>query len=116
MTPGLVNFVCPQGSTFRRTITYKIEEVPVDLSGYSARLQVRKAHYSDDVIVAISSGSIGGITLGGSAGTIDILINAEVTAGFPSGTHVYDLEVISSSQYVDRLIEGNFVVTPEVTR
>jgi Na+/serine symporter len=114
MTPGLVNFVCPQGSTFRRTLTYTLDEVPVDLSGYSSRLQIREAYYSTDPIVSLVSGS--GITMGGSAGTIDILISASVTSEFPTGTHVYDLEIVSPSNIVDRLIEGTFNVTPEVTR
>lgn len=114
MTPGQVNFLCPQGSTFRKTITYKIEDVPVNLTGYSSRLQVREAHYSTTTIVSLTSAS--GITLGGSAGTIDILISDEVTKDFPAGTWVYDLEVESSGGITDRLIEGNFVVTPEVTR
>jgi hypothetical protein len=114
MTPGLVNFVCPQGSTFRRTLTYTLDEVPVNLSGYSSRLQVREAYYSTDPLVSLVSGS--GITMGGSAGTIDILISASVTSQFPTGTHVYDLEIISPSNIVDRLIEGTFNVTPEVTR
>jgi Na+/serine symporter len=114
MTPGLVNFVCPQGSTFRRTLTYTLDEVPVNLAGYSSRLQVREAYYSTDPLVSLVSGS--GITMGGSAGTIDILISASVTSQFPTGTHVYDLEIISPSNIVDRLIEGTFNVTPEVTR
>lgn len=115
MTPGLVNFVCPQGSTFRRTLTYTLDEVPVDLSGYSSRLQVREYYYSTDPVVSLISGS-GGITMGGSAGTIDILISASTTSVFPTGTHVYDLEIVSPSDIVDRLIEGTFNVTPEVTR
>jgi hypothetical protein len=114
MTPGLVNFVCPQGSTFRRTLTYTLDELPVDLTGYSSRLQVREAYYSEDPIVSLVSGS--GITVGGSAGTIDILISASVTSEFPTGTHVYDLEIVSPSNIVDRLIEGTFNVTPEVTK
>jgi hypothetical protein len=114
MTPGLVNFVCPQGSTFRRTLTYTLDEVPVDLTGYSSRLQVREAYYSEDPVVSLVSGS--GITIGGSAGTIDILISASATSTFPTGTHVYDLEIISPSNIVDRLVEGTFNVTPEVTR
>lgn len=114
MTPGLVNFVCPQGSTFRRTLTYTLDEVPVNLTGYSSRLQVREAYYSEDPIVSLVSGS--GITMGGSAGTIDILISASVTSSFPTGVHVYDLEIVSPSNLVDRLIEGTFNVTPEVTR
>jgi hypothetical protein len=114
MTPGLVNFVCPQGSTFRRTLTYTLDELPVDLTGYSSRLQVREAYYSEDPIVSLVSGS--GITVGGSAGTINILISASVTSEFPTGTHVYDLEIVSPSNIVDRLIEGTFNVTPEVTK
>jgi hypothetical protein len=114
MTPGLVNFVCPQGSTFRRTLTYTLDDLPVDLSGYSSRLQVRQAYYSDNPIVSLVSGS--GITIGGSAGTIDIFIAASATSNFPAGNHVYDLEIVSPSNIVDRLIEGTFNVTPEVTR
>jgi hypothetical protein len=114
MTPGLVNFVCPQGSTFRRTLTYSLDEIPVDLTGYSSRLQVREAYYSENPIISLVSGS--GITIGGSAGTIDIFISASVTSELPTGTHVYDLEIVSPSDIVDRLIEGTFNVTPEVTR
>jgi len=115
MTPGQVNFLCPQGSTFRRTITYTIDDIPVDLSGYSSRLQVRQNYYSTDTILDIATSS-SAITLGGSAGTVSILVDADTTAEFPPGTWLYDLEVESSGGVVDRLIEGNFVVTPEVTR
>jgi hypothetical protein len=114
MTPGRLNFTCPQGSTFRRTITYKIDEIPVDLSGYEGRLQVRETHDSTEYIVSLTNGN--GITMGASAGTIDIFITDEVTADFITGDHVYDLEIESSGGITDRLIEGRFNVTPEVTR
>jgi hypothetical protein len=114
MTPGRLNFTCPQGSTFRKTLTYKIDEVPVNLSGYSARMQVRETHDASDYIVYLTETS--GITLGGSAGTIDILIADSTTANFITGDHVYDLEIESSGGITDRLIEGRFNVTPEVTR
>jgi len=114
MTPGRYNFTCPQGSTFQSTITYKIDDVPVDLSGYSSRLQVRETHETTDYIVSLTSND--GLTMGGSAGTIDILISAEDTTNFITGDHVYDLEIISPSNTVNRLIEGRFNVTPEVTR
>jgi hypothetical protein len=114
MTPGKVNFLCPQGSTFNRRLTYKIDDVPVNLSGYSSRLQVRETHYAEETIVALTSGS--GITLGGSAGTIDLLISASTTAAFNAGNFVYDLEIQSTNGTIDRLIEGSFIVTPEVTR
>ena len=114
MTPGRLNFTCPQGSTFQRTVTYKIEDVPVNLTGYSGRLQVRETHDATDYIVSLTNGS--GITMGGSAGTIDILIADNVTANFITGDHVYDLEIESLNGTTTRLIEGRFNVTPEVTR
>lgn len=115
MTPGLVNFVCPQGSTFKRTLLYTIDDVPVDLSGYTARLQVREAYYSTDPLLTLAtSGS--GITISGSSGSIALYVSNTTTAALPAGTHVYDLELINTSLEVDRLIEGNWTVTPEVTR
>lgn len=113
MTPGKLNLLCPQGSTFARTLTYKVDNEPVDLTGYSVRLQVREYHYSDDFIVSLTDSS--GITLGGSAGTIDILVAASATQEFVSGDYVYDLELVAGGT-VTRLIEGKFTVTPEVTR
>jgi hypothetical protein len=114
MTPGKVNFLCPQGSTFNRRLTYKINDVPVNLNGYISRLQVRETHYAQDTIVALTSGN--GITLGGSAGTIDVLMAASATALFDAGNFVYDLELESTDGTVNRLVEGSFIVTPEVTR
>lgn len=113
MTPGKVNFVCPQGSTFTRTLTYKINDAPVNLTGYNARLQVREYHYSDDFIASLTDTS--GITMGGSAGTITVSMAASATENFVSGDYVYDLEIVTGGT-VTRLIEGKFTVTPEVTR
>lgn len=113
MTPGKVNFICPQGSTFSRALTYKVDNSPVDLTGYSARLQIREYHYSDEFIANLTD--LAGITLGGSAGTINVLIAASATQEFVPGSYVYDLELVAGGT-VTRLIEGKFSVTPEVTR
>lgn len=115
MTPGRFNFTCPQGSTFNPTLTWKIDNAPVDITGYSARLQVRETHDSDEYIINLTNLN-GGITLGGSAGTIDLYISASDTSAALPGDHVYDLEMISSNSTVSRLIEGRFNITPEVTR
>lgn len=116
MTPGKLNFVCPQGSTFSRTLTYKLDDDPVNLTGYNARLQVREFHYSNDYILGIDSfSSSANIYTGGSAGTININIDAGTTKEFVPGNYVYDLEIYTTSN-VYRLIEGKFTVTAEVTR
>lgn len=116
MNPGKLNFICPQGSTFSRTLTYKLDDDPVDLTGYNARLQIREFHYSDNFILGIdSSSSSANIYTGGSAGTIDIYIDPDTTEDFVPGSYVYDLEIYTSSN-VYRLVEGTFKITAEVTR
>lgn len=114
MNPGKYNMICPQGTTFAKQLTYSIDSVPVDLTGYTARMQVREKHVSKTSIVNINTEN-GGIVLGGEDGTIDLYISNEVTSLFVAKDYVYDLELISSEN-VYRLIEGKFIVTPEVTR
>jgi hypothetical protein len=116
MIPGKLNLVCPQGSTFSRTLTYKIDEDPVNLTGYHARLQIREFNYSQNFVLGLdSSQSLNNIYTGGSAGTIDINIQPVITKDFVPGNYVYDLEIYTSSN-VYRLIQGKFTVTSEVTR
>lgn len=114
MTPGKYNMICPQGATFSKQLTYTIDSVPVDLDTYTARMQVREKYTSKTAIITLTTENEG-IVLGGENGTIDIYISDESTANFTAKDYVYDLELISSGN-VYRLIEGKFIVTPEVTR
>lgn len=106
--------VCPQGSTILKQITYTIDDVPVNLTGYTARMQVRESHASPVVVLELTTEN-GRITLGGAAGTIDIDIEYTATTDIKPKKYVYDLELVYSTN-VYRLIEGDFIVTPEVTR
>lgn len=115
MKPGKYNFVCPQGATFSKQLTWEIDDIPVDLTTYTARMQVREKYTSPSAIVNLTTEN-GGITLGGDEGTIDIEISALTTSGIIAKEYVYDLELVTSSSVVTRLIEGKFIVTPEVTR
>ena len=115
MTPGKYNMVCPQGSTFNQQLTYTIEEVPVDLTGYSARMQVREKHTSTRAVFDLTTEN-GGLTTGGAAGTIIIFISSTDTSEASAKDYVYDIELESSGGDVTRLLEGKFMLTPEVTR
>jgi len=115
MVPGKYNIVCPQGSTFVKQIIYTIDDVPVNLAGFTARMQVRESYSSENFILEITTEN-GGITLGGALGTIDMFISDTVTQAIRAKEYVYDLELVSSGLQVSRLIEGKFLVTPEVTR
>jgi len=115
VTPGQVNFLCPQGSTFSKQITYKIEDEPINLTGYAARMQVRENYYSPDALLDLSSPS-NGLTIDPINGIINILVSNEDTSSLPPGNFLYDLELESEGGTVSRIIEGSFIVTPEVTR
>lgn len=114
MNPGQYNFLCPKGTTFSKSVVYKVNKFAVNLTGYSARMQVRETLTSPSTLVSLSTGG-SGMTVN-AAGTITMTINAATTAGLPIGTHVYDLEIESAGGVVTRLLEGKFKVTGEVTR
>jgi hypothetical protein len=114
MIPGKYNMICPQGSTFSQNLTWLVNEIPVNLTGFAARMQVREKHTSPTTVLSLVSPTH--ITLGASAGTIDINVSASATSDIVPKDYVYDLEMISSSNIVSRIIEGKFIVTPEVTR
>jgi len=115
MIPGKYNITCPQGSTLDQQLTYSINDVDVDLTGYSARMQVREKHTSATTKLSLTNTN-GGLVLGGVAGTIRIVVSAAQSADLVPKEYVYDLEIVSSGSIVTRLIEGKFIVTPEVTR
>lgn len=114
ITPGIYKIVCPQGVTFDRTFTTHIDGVLANWSGYTAAMQVRETYDSTATVVSLTNGS--GITLGGTAGTLQVVISSTVTAGVAEGNYVYDIELTSNGGVVSRLLQGDFIVTPEVTR
>ena len=115
MAAGTLDFTIEQGATFNLLLTWKIDTVPVNLTGYTARLQARVDVEDSEVIVSLTT-SNGGITLGGSAGTISLDQTATQTTLLPAGTYVYDLELISTNSTVTRLVQGELLISPEVTR
>lgn len=110
-----VNWTAGQGETWSLSLTWKQSTgTPVDLTGYTARMQARETYGASSTVLSLTSGS--GITLGGTAGTIAISVPASTTAAIGAATYVWDLEVVSGGSAVTRLVQGNLIVTPEVTR
>lgn len=115
MSAGLYKIECEQGATFQLPLVWRqANGQPVDLTGWTAKMDVRKTKQSPTVLVELSTEN-GRITLGGTAGTVELEIPATITAGFEAGAYVYDLDLMNEST-VYRLIEGSFVVDGEVTR
>jgi hypothetical protein len=111
---GAYNFTIEQGATFNLLMTWRIDNVAVNLTGYTARLQARIDVDETDTILSLTTGA--GITLGGAAGTISLDQTATQTAVLPKGEYVYDLELQSSGGIVTRLLQGELNISAEVTR
>ncbi|CAM5591887.1 hypothetical protein [Rhodanobacter lindaniclasticus] len=87
---------------------------PVDLGGYTARMQVRASVAAADVLLELTTEN-GGITLD-SDGTVTLQASATATAAMAWTRGVYDLELVDGGGVVTRLAAGSVEVSREVTR
>jgi hypothetical protein len=115
MAAGTLDFTIEQGATFNLLLTWKIDDVPVNITNWTARLQARVDVEDAEVILSLTTAN-GGITLGGALGTISLDQTATQTALLPAGGYIYDLEMISGVGAVTRLVQGELNISPEVTR
>ncbi len=119
MAASKIKLLIKQGATFRKRLTWKTGSpaAAVNLTGYTARMQIRK-DIADALPVAELTTENGGITLGGAAGTIDFYLSDTVTAAYTWEDGVLDLELVAPGTGGDviRLVEGTAAVSREVTR
>jgi hypothetical protein len=115
MAATTYDILIEQGATYSQVITYKEAGVAVNLTGYTARMQVRATLESASTLVELTTAN-SRIALGGTAGTITLTISATDTAALTSGRGVYDLELVSGSGIVTRLLQGVATISRNVTR
>jgi hypothetical protein len=113
---GTYNITADQGATFTRQLTWKDSAgSAVNLTGYTARMQLRQSIDASGAAVLSLTTENNRIVLGGTAGTIDLSVTATTMETVSPYTYVYDLELITGS-VVTRLVQGTFEVRGEVTR
>lgn len=102
-----------RGAPFVVLLHWTSAGVPVDLSGWSALLQVRDS--SGAVLVELSDGA--GITLGGDGpGTVRVEFDGLATASLPvRQALVYDLRLEEPGGSAVYLVEGPVAVRDPVT-
>lgn len=113
INPATYNITAYQGATYDLSMTWRIGGTAVNLTGYTAAMQVKENASSTASVLSLTNGS--GITLGGTAGTIAISVSATTMGSATPGNYVYDLELNSGGQ-VTRLIQGGFAIQAEVTK
>jgi hypothetical protein len=116
MSAGKKDFIIEQGATFSKVLTWKDSAgAAINLTGYTARMHVRTDIDAATPFLQLTTEN-SRIALGGVAGTITLTISATDTAAITNTSGVYDLELVSGAGVVTRLLEGNIIITKEVTR
>ena len=114
MAAGTYNITIEQGAKWSRVLTVATDAEPWDLTGWDARMQIRKK-VGGDLYAELTVGD--GITLGGDEGTITLTLGATTTAALTFSQGRYDLELIPPAGEDDalRLLQGVVILSKEVT-
>lgn len=141
MVPATKNWIIPLGTDWERSIVLKQtvagELVPIDLTGYSARMQIRAkaggtllCDLTEDNSRIVIEPEAGRVTMripdavSGAILTAGLPIKTVVESRDPHGrdsikgtgpTAVYDLELVSAGGDVQRPIQGETCLTLQVT-
>lgn len=104
------NLVVDQGTDYSTTIEITDDnDLPVDLTGYTANASFRKTFSSCTAVsfTASVNSALGVITLG---------LPANSTLNIEAGRFVYDVALVNGLGVHSRVVEGILTVTPSVTR
>lgn len=105
-----VNLVVDQGADFLIALDVTdLNDIPVELSSFTASAQMRKT-YTSATYTAFEA------SINTTSESIILELSSAQTANLTSGRYVYDVVLTSSNNVVSRIVEGIVTVTPRVTR
>lgn len=109
-----IDIVLYQGKTVNFEVIWG-GATPIDVTGYSAKLQARTSAAAASPMVTFQSPS-SGITVGTTDGKFTISMTATATAALTAAVGIYDFEIISPAGAVYLVMSGKFKIEAEVTR
>jgi hypothetical protein len=107
---GKYNIVAEQGATFNLNFRVETDGTPWNLTGYTFAMQVRRSTSATTTLLNLTTATMT------SVGNVSATVSAATMTGVPAGRWVYDIELTSPGNEVTRILEGRFIVTPEVTQ
>jgi hypothetical protein len=113
---GQKNFEVDQNATFSFQVQYTEDDkvTAIDLSGATAKMQVRDTKGGTKLAVTLTSPS-GGITIDGPTGTLNIKMTPTQTNKLFYPKSSYDVMVIDSNGNKIKLLEGFLTLNRSVT-
>ena len=107
---SISNIFIDQGTDFSITVDVtQADGAPLNLTGYSAAAQIRKTYGSSNVSAVFTT------SISAAAGQVTLSLTDTQTSVLTAGRYVYDLNITSGST-TTRVVEGQAIITPGVTR
>jgi len=112
---GQKNFEVDQNATFSFVVEYKDDNGnAIDLTGASAKMQVRDVKGGTKLAVTLTSPS-GGIVINGTLGKVTVTLTPTQTNKLFYPKSVYDIMVVDSNANKIKLLEGFLTLNRSVT-
>jgi hypothetical protein len=109
---AVANLTIDQGATFTSDITVKdINGEIFDLTGYTAVAKMAKGYSSTRTRTTMTTT----FATDRTTGVLTISLTNAQTAALDAERYVYDVEIISGTGTVTRVLEGIITVRPEVS-
>jgi hypothetical protein len=105
-----------KGTTWKLAFTWSdkdpvtLVKTPKNLTGYSAKLQIRR----NGTVVLTTSTALGTITLGGVAGTVVSTASATLTDAIEAGSAEWAIELTSGGGEVTEVLRGQAYIEAEI--
>lgn len=116
MPAATYNLVIEQGADFIKSFVLRNPDESIkDLTGYTARMQIRQYVFSEDAEYEATTEN-GRLVINIGTGSIQMRFPSSDTSLFEIKRGVYDLEIVDISGQVTRLIQGTVQISREVTR
>ena len=107
----LANLFIDQGTDF--TIVVDVSDATgeiLNLSGYASAGQIRKTYGSSTISATFTTSNEN------ATGKVTMSLTDTQTSALESGRYVYDMNITSASGVTTRVVEGQAIKTPGVTR
>jgi len=112
---GQKNFEVDQNATFSFVVEYKDDNGnAIDLTGASAKMQVRDVKGGTKLAVTLTSPS-GGIVINGTLGKVTVTLTPTQTNKLFYPKSVYDIMIVDSNANKIKLLEGFLTLNRSVT-
>jgi hypothetical protein len=114
------DFALDQGTTFDKDTLYFVYQdsasQPISLSGWTARMQLRSDARSPVKALELTTDNNGIKLQSVSTGSVEVVITPDQSSALSAVSYAYDIELISPTSKVVRLVQGTITLSREITR